>query len=143
MNKINQFLKKDNIQRRSYVVLLIIWIFIFLNADIRYYITSYTDYLPLIFIIPVLLLVLQILFNNRIIWFFIATCIGTYTLWQFFKIYTHIVINQHRAYSHAIEWNTEIIFRLGFGILILIAINWFLFKIKPLKSDVSITSIDC
>lgn len=133
MNKINQFLKRDNIQRMSYVVLLICWICIFLNTDLRMYITSYVDYLPLIFITPVLLLVLQIMFNNIIIWSFILISSIVYSLWTFFKIITYIIVDQHREYVHAIEWNAITILQLGIVVLSLIIFNWFLFKIKPIK----------
>lgn len=133
MNKITQFLKQDKIQRRSYIVLLIGWLFILLDTDRRAYITSYTDYLPLIFIIPVILLVLQILFNNRILWTIILICIIAYTLWTLFKMFTYIVVDQHREYTHAIEWNAATVFRFGLVTLILIAINWFVFKLKPIK----------
>ena len=139
MHKIDQFLKKDKTQRISYSVLLICWIVIFLNADTRHYITSYADYLPLIFIIPVLLLVLQVLFNNRILWTIILVCIIAYTIWTFVKIFTYIVVDQHRTYVNGIEWNAETILRFGCIAVILIAINWFIFKLKPLKSDGRIT----
>jgi hypothetical protein len=135
MNKITQFLKQDRIQRRCYVVLLICWLFIFLDVDRRAYITSYTDYLPLIFIIPVLLLVLQILFNNRIIWFIIVACIIAHTLWTLLKLYMHIVIDYHREYSHAIEWNTETILRFICIVLSFLIVNWFIFKIRPTKKS--------
>lgn len=143
MNKINQFLKKNNIQRRCYIALLICWVIIFLDADTRPYITSYVDYLPLVFIIPVILLVLQILFNNRVLWVIILACIILYTLWTFLKAFTYIVVDQHKDYHNTLEWNAATIFRFVFIFLIFIAIIWFLFKIKPLKSDVSVTSIDC
>jgi len=133
MNKINQFLKKDNIQRRCYIALLICWIIIFLNADTRHHITSYVDYLPLVFIIPVILLVLQILFNNRILWVIILVCIILYTLWTFLKAFTYIVVEQHRDYYNTLEWNAATIFRFVFIFLIFIAINWFILKLKPIK----------
>lgn len=133
MNKITQFLKLDKSQRISYIVLLICWIGIFLNSDTRQYITSYVDYLPLIFIIPVILLVLQILFNNKILWTIIWACIVLYTIWTFFKMFTFIVIDQHRAYIHAIEWSAATIFRFVFISLTFITINWFIFKLKPIK----------
>lgn len=138
MNKINQFLKRDNIQRRCYFVLLISWIVIFLNPDLRSFVTSYDTYLPLIFIVPVLLLVLQLLFNNRIIWTMISACIVLYTLWTLIKMYMYIVVDSHRDYS-PVEWNAATVFRFGLIVLILIMFNWFIFKIKPVKSDRTIT----
>lgn len=133
MNKITQLLKQDKSQRISYIVLLICWIIIFLNPEARLYIYPYTDNLPLIFIIPVILLVLQILFNNKILWTIILACIVLYTLWTFFKMFTFIAIDHHREYSNAIEWNAGTIFQFGFIIVIFVAINWFIFKLKPIK----------
>ena len=133
MNKITQFLEKDKTQRISYIVLLIFWIIVFLDAEARAHITSYTDYLPLIFIIPVILLVLQILFNNRILWTIIVTYLAAYTLRTFFNVFTYIVVDQHREYSHAVEWNATTIVHLGVLILTFIAINLFVFKLKPIK----------
>lgn len=86
MNKINQFLKKDSVQRICYVVLLILWIWIFLRADLREHIISDADYLPLAFIIPVILLVLQILFNNRKLGMVILTGSIALALWTVVKL---------------------------------------------------------
>lgn len=138
MNKLNQSLKKDNVQRICYTVLLICWIFIALNAEFRFYITSSADYLPLIFIIPVMLLVLQILFNNRVIWSIILVCIGLFTLWIFIQMYMYIVMDYHRDYSH-IEWKAGTVFQLLSTVFILILFNWFILKIKPVKRDTRIT----
>ncbi|HSY60487.1 MAG TPA: hypothetical protein VK796_01375, partial [Cytophaga sp.] len=81
-----------------------------------------------------LLFVLQILFNNRIIWFVILSCVVVYTLWTFLKLYMNIVIDYHREYSHSIEWNTETILRFICIILGFLLFNWFIFKIRPKKT---------
>ena len=133
MKKITQFLKQDKNQRISYIVLLICWIIIFLNPEARIHIYPYTENLPLIFIFPVILLVLQIMFNNRIIWMIILACFILYTLREFFQQYTLIVVDYHRDYSHTFEWNAATIFQLIAGVLFYTGINWFIYNLKPIK----------
>ena len=133
MNKINQFLKRDNIQRRSYIALLLIWIFVFLNTNLRFYFYSGTDYLPLIFIFPVFLFVLQILFNNKIIWMGILVCTFTFALWKILMIYTYIVVDIHKEYNQEMEGDTSMVFKWIFGLVVFLGFIWFLFKIKPFK----------
>ena len=133
MNRIDQFFQKDKVQRLCYFILLCFWMFITVNADMHSMVASYIHYLPLIFITPVLLLVLQILFNNRIVWYIIAACIACYTLWTFLKLFTYFVIDRQRAYIQALEWNTETILKVVAIIVSLLLFNWFIWKLKPVK----------
>ena len=133
-NVITQKLADDTIQRISYFIALVLWIGIWVNNAAFYHTENlfgirYTWFM----LVPVLLLLSQVAFNKRITWVFIWILIGSYTVWAIYCILLFIAIDQSRYYVHAVYWTAGESWSLSFPILILLVMNWMMFKLKPHK----------
>lgn len=133
MKNLNYF-KKDSVQRRIYIVLLICWIIIFTNENLRIRFTSTTDNLPLVFIIPVALCVLQVLFNNIVLWYLIVAGIISYSLWSFLSLIMFISVDAQKEYTSS-SWTGAALLEMGLILLGFVFINGIVLLIKPDKKS--------
>ena len=135
--KISTLLKKDKIQRILYGLTLVIWTIIWtdnlglFNLDsslgIKYY---------WIMIIPSLILLGQILFNLRILWWLTVGLILIYTSWTVWNIlFLKILIDFHRDYMPGPIWDFKEVMTLTMILLTLFALNWTIWKIRPEKEQ--------
>ncbi len=100
LNKISEYLKKDKIQRLIYGIGLLIWIVIWAD-DLKYY--NYESSLGIKYLwlmtIPTLLLIGQLILNNKIIWTLFLGLIKGYTIWTLWNIiFLKILVEFHRDY---------------------------------------------
>ena len=136
LNKISEYLKKDKNQRLLYGIGLLIWVIIWIG-DLKYYNSESSlgiKYLW-IMIIPTLLLIGQLIFNNKIIWILIVALISCYTIWTLWNIiFLEILIEFHRDYSPKSFWNLKQISTLLSIFFVLFFVNWTIWKIQPNKN---------
>lgn len=131
ISSISNFLKKDKVKRVFYFLGLVTWLLINENQFHKYDKTSSfgITYFWLI-LIPSTLLLLQIIFNNRVLWFLIFASVLSFTLYSMYYTLTDII---ERSGNHvkAIYWDFETTIILIAIYLILFLTNWILYKLKP------------
>jgi hypothetical protein len=136
LNKISEYLKKDKIQRLLYGIGLLIWVIIWID-DLKLYNSESSlgiKYLWLM-IIPTLLLIGQLILNNKIIWTLILGLISFYTIWTLWNIiFLEILVEFYRDYSPESFWNLKQTLILIIIFFVLFIVNWTIWKIKPNKN---------
>jgi hypothetical protein len=134
--EISTRLQKDKVQRFIYGLALIVWTVIWIdnlnlfNADsslgIKYY---------WLMIIPTLILLGQILFNLRILWWLTVGLISIYTIWTVWNIvFLRILVGYHRDYVPGTIWDFKEVLTLIMIFLTLFLVNWTFWKIRPEKN---------
>ncbi len=125
------FFKKDKNQRLIYAIGIILWIMLWFK-DLEFINNETIGIYSLQIIIPTILLIGQLIFNNRTIWTLLAVYFGIYTLWILWNIiYLDILIDYHRDYSPQPLWTFEKVKDWTVILFILISVNWIIWKIKP------------
>jgi hypothetical protein len=130
---ISDLLKQDRNQRILYGIGLLVWIVIWINQF--GYFTNWSGFQYLWFIIPTLLLIGQLLFNNKILWGIIIVLVSAYSLlilWNF--LFLEILIDFHRDYAPTTSWNLKKYLTPLLFLTIVVLSNWILWKIKPSKN---------
>ena len=143
MNKISEYLKKNKIQRLIYGIGLLLWIIIWID-DLKLYnsVSSLGIKYLWLMIIPTLLLIGQLIFNNKIIWALIFGLISCYTIWTLWNIiFLEILVEFHRDYSTESFWNLKQNLILITILFVLFIVNWTIWKIKPNKTLCTTTVI--
>lgn len=136
LNKISEYLKKDKIQRLIYGIGLLIWIVIWAD-DLKYY--NYESSLGIKYLwlmtIPTLLLIGQLILNNKIIWTLFLGLIKGYTIWTLWNIiFLKILVEFHRDYLSESIWDLKQVLTLLIIFFVLFIVNWTIWKIKPNKN---------
>lgn len=134
ISKISALLSKDKIQRISYLTALILWILIWID-DYQFFNSTSSlgiKYLWLM-IIPALLLITQIIWNNIISWMLILGLILGYTIWVIYGQIFFVLISQERYYVRSFNWSIGEIIGLLVPVGILSVIIWVIVKLKPKK----------
>lgn len=125
------FFKKDKNQRLIYGIGIILWIILWFK-DLEFINKETIGIYSLQIIIPTILLIGQLIFNNRTLWTLLVIYFGIYTLWILWNmIYLDILIDYHRDYSPQPFWTFEKVKDWIIMISILIMANWIIWKIKP------------
>jgi hypothetical protein len=132
MEKIINILTKEAIQRTIYGLGLILWTLIMLES-IRNFPFSPSSlkisYLTL-YLIPAIILIIQILRNNKLLWLLIFTVFSCYILVSVFFLSWDIIErsgNNVKAINWTLKEITIIILFFGF----LGVIDWIIYNLKP------------
>ena len=136
LNKISEYLKKDKIQRLLYGIGLLIWILIWID-ELKLYNSESSLGIKYMWLmtIPTLLLIGQLILNNKIIWTLILGLISCYTIWTLWNIiFLEILVEFHRDYSPESFWNLKQTLILIIIFFVLFIVNWTIWKIKPNKN---------
>ena len=136
LNKISEYLKKDKIQRLLYGIGLLIWIIIWID-ELKLYNSESSLGIKYMWLmtIPTLLLIGQLILNNKIIWTLILGLISCYTIWTLWNIiFLEILVEFHRDYSPESFWNLKQTLILIIIFFVLFIVNWTIWKIKPNKN---------
>jgi hypothetical protein len=131
ISKISTLLAKDKIQRICYLTLCIIWLlswrdhYRFYNAE-----SSLGIKYIWLFSIPATLLIVQTIINKTIIW---AMIFGLVSLFSVYSVYSILADTIERSGNHvkAISWNFYEVVLLITYLLVLLVVNWVIYKIKP------------
>lgn len=140
LTKIIKLLERDKIQRYIYGIGLIIWLLVwfrslkysFQNFD-KITLSAQGEYW-IIVSIPLILFILQIIFNNKKIWFLIFTIViltSIYILWTL--IIFNIFVDFNRDYAPPNFWTLKRVINLLLIPLVIILINWVVWKLKPIQ----------
>ena len=119
-----------------YGIALLIWIWVF-EDDLKYYDLESSIGIKYIWLItiPSVLLVGQIVFNNKIIWGIIVGLVGIYslwTLWTFFHL--NVLVEYHKDYIPKRNWPINDLFWFLVLFSFFFLINWLIWKISPNKN---------
>jgi hypothetical protein len=122
----------DKVQRLCYVSALILWLVIW-KEDFRFYDLPSSLGIKYIWLIsiPAILLLLQAILNNIILW---RTLFGLLLMYTSYAVIVSLMDIFERSGNHvkAIPWDlkTFLFFMLIFGLLLLV--NLILYKLKPI-----------
>ena len=128
---ISSVLKRDKVQRLFYFIGLVVWLLLLKNEFHKYDKESSLgiSYFWLI-LIPATLLTLQIILNQKIIWFIIFSLVLTYSIYSVYYTLTDI-IDRSGNHVKAISWDIQTTVILIIIFIILILTNWILYNLKP------------
>jgi len=132
MTKRSRLLALDKVQRLCYVSALILWLVIW-KEDFRFYELPSSLGIKYIWLIsiPAILLLLQAILNNIILW---GTLFGLLFMYTSYVVIVSLMDIVERSGNHmkAISWDvkTFLFFMLIFGLLLLV--NVILYKLKPI-----------
>lgn len=132
MTKRSGIFALDKVQRLCYVSALILWLVIW-KEDFRFYELPSSLGIKYIWLIsiPAILLLLQAILNNIILW---GTLFGLLLMYTSFVVIVSLMDIVERSGNHvkAISWDvkTFLFFMLIFGLLLLV--NVILYKLKPI-----------
>lgn len=133
MTKRSGIFALDKVQRLCYVSALILWLVIW-KEDFRFYELPSSLGIKYIWLIsiPAILLLLQAILNNIILW---GTLFGLLLMYTSFVVIVSLMDIVERSGNHvkAISWDvkTFLFFMLIFGLLLLV--NVILYKLKPMS----------
>jgi hypothetical protein len=133
MTKRSGIFALDKVQRLCYVTALIIWLVIW-KEDFRFYDLPSSLGIKYIWLIsiPAILLLLQAILNNIILW---GTLFGLLLMYTSYAVIVSLMDIVERSGNHvkAISWDvkTFLFFMLIFGLLLLV--NVILYKLKPMS----------
>jgi hypothetical protein len=134
LEKIKRELSKDRNQRAIYGLGLILWTFLMWDSIIDW---SYSKIFlspsnVTSYIVPALLLVFQIIRNNKILW---ALIFGLVTAYFVVALYLGISDAIERSGNHvkAIDWELKDILLLLIFFGVLAIADWTIYEIKPKK----------
>jgi len=134
MTKRSGLLALDKVQRLCYVSALILWLVIW-KEDFRFYELPSSFGIKYIWLIsiPAILLLLQAILNNIILW---GTLFGLLLMYTSYVVIVSLMDIVERSGNHmkAISWDvkTFLFFMLIFGLLLLV--NVILYKLKPMSN---------
>ena len=134
MTKRSGLLALDKVQRLCYVSALILWLVIW-KEDFRFYELPSSLGIKYIWLIsiPAILLLLQAILNNIILW---GTLFGLLLMYTSYVVIVSLMDIVERSGNHvkAISWDvkTFLFFMLIFGLLLLV--NVILYKLKPMSN---------
>src|SRR5690606_21874598 len=123
-------------QRLIYGIGLLLWIIIWID-DLKLYNSESSLGIKYLWLmtIPTLLLIGQLILNNKIIWSFILGLISCYSIWTLWNIiFLEILVEFHRDYSPESFWNLKQTLILITIFFVLFIVNWTIWKIKPNKN---------
>lgn len=123
----------DKVQKLVYGLGLLIWILIWID-DLKFYNSESSIGIKYywIILVPTFILVVQTMFNNKILWIASAVLFGCYTLWTIWNIlFLEILVNYHRDFVPDSNWEFDRVSIWVIIVLILFLINWVIWKIKP------------
>ena len=132
MTKRSGIFALDKVQRLCYVSALILWLVIW-KEDFRFYELPSSLGIKYIWLIsiPAILLLLQAILNNIILW---GTLFGLLFMYTSYVVIVSLMDIVERSGNHvkAISWDvkTFLFFMLIFGLLLLV--NVILYKLKPI-----------
>ena len=139
MTKRSGIFASDKVQRLCYVSALILWLVIW-KEDFRFYELPSSLRIKYIWLIsiPAILLLLQAILNNILLW---GTLFGLLFMYTSYVVIVSLMDIVERSGNHvkAISWDvkTFLFFMLIFGLLLLV--NVILYKLKPIgKSTTNI-----
>jgi hypothetical protein len=133
MTKRSGIFALDKVQRLCYVSALILWLVIW-KEDFRFYELPSSLGIKYIWLIsiPAILLLLQAILNNIILW---GTLFGLLLMYTSYVVIVSLMDIVERSGNHvkAISWDvkTFLFFMLIFGLLLLV--NVILYKLKPMS----------
>tara|TARA_E500000318_G_scaffold64859_1_gene59905 strand:+ start:1973 stop:2368 length:396 start_codon:yes stop_codon:yes gene_type:complete len=128
-------MKIDKVQRLVYGLGLLLWILIWID-DIKFYNLESSIGIKYywIILVPTFILIGQIIFNSRILWWTSVALFGFYTIWTIWNmLFLETLVDYHRDYFPKSIWTFDRISIWAFIILILLLINWVIWKIKPIE----------
>jgi hypothetical protein len=134
LSSVRKLLQRDLIQRSVYVCVFVLWTFSMWNRVTGYgysesslgvnYSTLYT--------IPAMLLIVQIILNNRLFW---ALIVGLVTTGIGVVLWLVIADGIERSGNHvkAIPWEARDVIGLAFSCALIVVVEWVLVAIRPQK----------
>lgn len=134
IERIKELLSRDVVQRIIYTAGLALWTFLSWSSITTHPYASSSlgvDYFTLYFF-PALILLLQIVRNNKLLWGLIFGLVTTYIV---VALYTVLADAIERSGNHvkAIDWQVKdvVILLIVFGVLIIV--DWIIYRIRPKK----------
>jgi hypothetical protein len=132
LEKVKGQLRKDAIQRVIYGIGLTIWTYLMWDSitDFPYETSSLGINYMTLFTFPAILLFLQIIRNNKLLW---GLIFGLVTIYIFIALYLVIADAIERSGNHvkAIDWESKdvLILLTVFGVLLIA--DWTIYAIRP------------
>lgn len=132
LEKIEKELTRDITQRGIYGLGLVLWIFLLWDRLIHfpYDASSLGLSYATLFIVPAVLLFLQIIRNNKLIWGVIFSLVSTYIGIALYLVISD-AIERRGSRVKAIDWGLENILLLVFGFAALFIADWIVYKMRP------------
>lgn len=133
LNKIKEIIVNDIVQRTIYGVGLIFWTGSFwetLSGELRYSISSLGISYIYLYLLPAILLGLQILRNNRILWGVIFGLFSTYWIAALYLLLSE-AIERSGTHVKAIGWSLKDFILILVFFAVLGFVGWVIFLIKP------------
>lgn len=132
LEKIRKELTKDIIQRIIYGFGLTLWTFLMWERITEFpYATSSLGFSYMtVFMVPALLLALQIIRNNKLLWGLIFGLVTTYIVVALYLVMSDVI---ERSGNHvkAIDWQIKDVLFLLFAFGALFIADWTIYKIRP------------
>ena len=133
VKKISSFLANPIVQRVMYFLALILWVYLWYDRIDEY---NHKSKLGIQFIwitlIPTILLTLQLIFNNRLLWFLILLLSLSISI-ALVVASLLLIRNGHFTPDTTIVWDFTTIFNLCIVYGLLFLPNFLIYKIQPLK----------
>lgn len=130
LEKVKYWLSISLIQRLFYGIGLILWTAILWDESMDFSTPYFRKYLA-IYLIPALLLFLQILFNNKNIWGLIFSLISFYSIYALYSFIIWAIESSDSAKSP--DWSIESIFLISLFFGLLSLLDWIIYRLKPIK----------
>ncbi len=131
-NRLIRFLKSGKNQRLTYGIGIILWLIIWRDA-LRAFDQSNIGYYLIQIILPLILLIVQLIFNRKEIWLLVIAYTTLYSLWILKNMIFDVLLEYERDYSPQPVWTTQRIKEYAIMVFILFFVNWLVWHMKPLK----------
>ena len=135
LENIKYSLQRNSVQRVVYAALLMVWVSLWITNRAFLQLerlTGIEDYWVLL--IPSLILIAQVILNNKSLWKVVGGLISAYSIWVVWNIlFLNILLNYHRDYVPNDIWTPRNIISLLIPILLLFVVNWIIWKLNPTK----------
>lgn len=136
LKNVTELLKQDKVQRLLYGTGLALWIYLWWDSTRFYYLENVVRiHNRWLMSIPAIILTGQVFFNRRLLWIATVAMVSAYSLFAIFSVIQFRIIDAHREYGHAWDWDTQEIASLTLMMLLLIFANWLVWKIKPVRRN--------
>ncbi len=132
MTTIRKILSTDFIQRIIYGVGILFWTLIMWTDLFKFPFSKSSLGVPylILYLIPTVILTVQIIINTRLLWWIIWLIFSGYILISI-SLVTIDSIQRSGNHPKAISWTIQDIFQLILVIGLFVAIDWIIYRMKP------------
>ncbi len=132
MKTIREILSNDFVQRIIYGIGILLWTIIMWKELLKFPFSKSSFGVPylILYLIPTIILVIQIIINTRLLWWIIWLIFSGYILISL-SLVTIDSIERSGNHPKAINWTFQDIFQLILVFGLFIAIDWIIYRMKP------------